>query len=385
MDCKEFAKGAERLVDPICVGSIHFMQQMCELAPQALQRAMMNCAMDGAPRMGFVVEPYAFFMFFRVQDEVRAAKLLPSGFKLVRSSVFEGDEPEILAAMSFFRAHTSAFWGSRAEFYLMAENEATGLLSWVIVDYMSDTISYDRAHGLRGPSAPGAVVAASADGCVVVDMEAVQGSGDAGCSHARDGSSFGEGASVERGGAPSVAFSASLDGACMRPLDERMWVEGNISIAYGRALSHDRADLFSLTFPPDEMSHALDVPVGSLDVERLDWLSDIVEAHPVKLACFPFAQHTLSDSPGNASGYRSCAELACAVDEIDFELGCADEGCRRKGNGSRKGHSGNCAPGFAPPSVRDVARAVGVAMACALVLGTVAGAVGARLLARTIR
>ena len=48
-----------------------------------------------------------------------------------------------------FRIHTSVFWGARVEFYLVAENTKTGLLSWVMMDYISDTISYDEKHGLN--------------------------------------------------------------------------------------------------------------------------------------------------------------------------------------------------------------------------------------------
>ena len=40
---------------------------------------------------------------------------------------------------------------------------------------------------------------------------------------------------------------------------------------------------------------------------------------PAKLACFPYAQHLLSDSPGNASGYASARELEEAVSAVDFE------------------------------------------------------------------
>lgn len=364
METEQFAKGVERLVDPMAVGAIHFLQPLYELAPAPLLQRMMASSMKRAPKMGFVVEPYAFFLFFRLADPKRAAELLPAGYHLAPALVFENDEAQPLAAMSFFRVHTSAFWGARAEFYLIAENEQTGFLSWVIIDYLSDTISHDRAFGLRGPSAPGAVVAVTAEGRVIVDMEALgangaatrrakrtaahrdrkskAASGDAGrsASDAACDSRKNDAASKQTGGGdagadanagastpaahvpspepPYAAFSASLSDARMRPLDKRLWVEGNTSIAYGKLLSQGRADAFSLTFLPQDMSRALDVPARNLRIDRLTWFPHLIEPQPIKLACFPFAQHVLSDSPGNASGYASQAELAAAAHTVNF-------------------------------------------------------------------
>lgn len=292
MESESFAKGTEKLVDPLTVGSIHFLQQLYGTLPLAAQRFVLERASRKTPHMGFVVEPYAFFLFYELRDEYAAAALLPNGFRLAKARVFEGDEPRHYMIMSFFRVHTSAFWGARAECYLIAEDERTGLLSWIIVDYLSDTISYDTSHGLRGPSASGAVVATLADGSVLVDMAGKHGS--------------------------SVAFSASLKDADMRSLDRRLWVEGNLSVGYGASLGAGDAGTFSLTFPPEEMAEALDVPLDNLRMDGNSWYADLRAARPSRLACFPYAQHLLSDSPGHASGFASEHELAEAVRAVDF-------------------------------------------------------------------
>ena len=113
MDGKRFAKGTERLVDPVTVGSIHFLQQFFGLLPLGVQRALLERSSKASSHMGFVVEPYAFFLAYRVADEQRASALLPKGFKLAKSRLFEGDEEACYAILSFFRVHTSAFWGLR--------------------------------------------------------------------------------------------------------------------------------------------------------------------------------------------------------------------------------------------------------------------------------
>ena len=294
MDTDRFAKGTERLVDPVTVGSIHFLQQFVGLVPRGVQRSLLTRSSEASPYMGFVVEPYAFFLFYEVADQQRAAALLPEGFRLCKASVFEGDRPAVYAVFGFFRVHTSAFWGARAECYLMAEDMRTGLLSWVIVDYLSDTISYDRAHGLRAPSAPRSVVTTTCDGRVLVDVQDAE-------SPAR------------------AAFDVPLEGAEMRPLDRRFWVEGNLSVGYGRALSAEGADVFSLTFLPKEMERALEIPLENLDMACSTWHADILAPRPARLACFPFAQHVLSDSPGRSSGYASERELARAARAVDFD------------------------------------------------------------------
>lgn len=293
MDEDDFAKGTERLVDPVTVGSIHFFQQLYGMLPLPAQRTLLERSSKSTPFMGFVVEPYAFFLFYEVTDEFRASRLLPEGFKLAKSRVFEGDEAASYAVMSFFRVHTSAFWGSRAEFYLIAENERTGLLSWVIVDYLSDTISYDRQHGLRAPSAKRSVVTTTGDGRVLVDMAGDDGQG-------------------------SAEFAATLCGSRMRPLDERLWIEGNLSVGYGKELSDDSGDVFSLTFFPSEMREALEVPLENLALGRVSWHADLLAPRPARLACFPFAQHLLSDSPGRSSNHASKDELDAAARAVDF-------------------------------------------------------------------
>lgn len=335
MDSEQFAKGCERLISPMTAGAIQFLQPMCELLPAPVLQRMMDRSMSTTQKMGFVVEPYALFLFFRLARPEPAAQLLPDGFRLAPARVFAEDDAQPLGAMSFFRVHTSAFWGARAEFYLLAEDERTGRLSWVIIDYLSDTISHDRAFGLRGPSAPNAVVTVTAEGCVLVDMKALSVSGTNSRSKSRAAlrralkqQAAASNGSGGRSGArrplapspetPRMALSVSLQNARMRPLDERLWVEGNTSIAYGRLLSRGLADTFSLTFLPHDMARALDVPTENLRIDRLTWFSPLIEPHPARIACFPFAQHTLSDSPGAASNYASPAELAAAASATDF-------------------------------------------------------------------
>ena len=65
------------------------------------------------------------------------------------TAIFEETEPRICGVIGAFNVHTSVFWGTRVELSLIAENTTTGMLSWVICDYESNTISYDPGQGFR--------------------------------------------------------------------------------------------------------------------------------------------------------------------------------------------------------------------------------------------
>lgn len=193
-----------------------------------------------------------------------------------------------------FRIHTSVFWGARAEYYLVAENSKTGLLSWVMMDYLSDTISYDEKSGLKSPDCQHAVMTTTCEGDFVCEMRSTDS-------------------------AKKVECTANLLNAKMRPLNERLWIEGNTSIAYGRLAGEPDGDLFSLTFFPEEMKQALDIPLK--DVKHFAAATKTTGHFGAvldKVLTFPFAQHMLSDAPGIHTHYGGEAALRKAVESVDF-------------------------------------------------------------------
>ena len=290
----KFSRGVEKLVDPITVGSIHFIQQFNQLLPKFIQANLIKSSAVKIPYMGFVVEPYSFFLCYEIADLEKAKSLLPDGFRLIKTSIFTDDAPKYYGLFGCFRSHTSAFWGARIEFYIIAEDEKTGLLSWVIVDYDTDTISYDSGHGLRAPGAPRSVMTTNYSGQLIVDMKRTDN---------------------ER----QIDFEVDLNDGKTRPLDKRLWLEGNLSVAYGKVLSENNADVFSLKFNPEEVEEAQEISLDKLYLEKNNWYPGLLKSEPAKLACFPYAQHFVSDSPGHASNIKNEEELAKAINEIDFD------------------------------------------------------------------
>ncbi|MBQ3352955.1 hypothetical protein IJG89_01215 [Candidatus Saccharibacteria bacterium] len=293
MNILDYAKEVEKLVNPMEVGKVSYLQTKLRRLPVWMQRKIVTSATKKADKMPFVVEPYCSFMFYEITEPEKMQKFLPAGFRPTKAAIFEGDTPKYYGIVTMFRVHSSVFWGARTEFYLVAENVETGLLSWIICDYISDTISYDEKHGLKSPDASKAVMTTTCEGDFVCDMKNNDGKKYAQC-------------------------EMSLSDAKCKKLDKRLWIEGNTSIAYGRLAGDTDGDLFSLTFFPEEMKQALEIPVPKVRKAEVlcgtGKLGGILE----RAASFPYAQHMLSDAPGQRTHYGSEEALKKAVEKIDF-------------------------------------------------------------------
>jgi len=294
MEKEKFIKGVERLVNPMDVGSLHFIQGFNKLLPKSIQEVFVKSSGKQTPYMGFVVEPYATFLCYEIVDVEWARRLLPDGFELIKCKVFEDDEPKYLCIFGCFTAHTSAFWGSRVEFYIITEDTKTGLLSWIIVDYDSNTISYDKRDGLRDPNVINGVVTTSCEGKVYVDMKKV-------------------------GGSRELVFDCDFESGRFGPLDQRLWLEGNLSIGYGSEFDRRDASIFSLKFNPCEVRRGVNIPLESVNISTNSWYPGLFKDMPFRVLSFPYAQHFVSDSPGSASNLKNEEELVEAVESIDFD------------------------------------------------------------------
>lgn len=292
MNVLEYAKGVEKLVDPMMVGKTHYMQTKLAKLPVCLQKKLVTSATKKADKMPFVVEPYCTFLFYEIPDATRVQKFMPMGFVPAKARIFETGPEKYYGIVSMFRIHTSVFWGARAEYYLMAENAETGLLSWVMMDYISDTISYDEKHGLKSPDVKKAVMTTTCEGDFVCEMKNAE---------------------------KKVECLVNLKRAKMKKLNRRLWIEGNTSIAYGRLAGEPDGDLFSLTFMPEEMAEALEIPMedvkfASVTSSRAGKFGAVLE----RVVSFPYAQHMLSDAPGTHTHYGSEEALKKAAEAVRF-------------------------------------------------------------------
>lgn len=299
-DLRRFVRNTEKTVVPSTVAMRVQGMPMLRKLPRRLQQYIVDRGSRTDPYMSFIVEPYAAFLAFEITDEAAAASLLPAGYRLHPSAMFEGTPARPCAIVSAFNVHTNVFWGSRIEFYLMAENAETGLLSWVIMEYESNAPSYDPKSGFALPSTSHSVVTTSYRGEVIVDMS---------------NEATGNG----------LALVADSSRGVPTPLDQRVWVEGNLSVDYGGELQESTKP-FSLIFDPGEMTQALKLPLDAITLCTNTFGPGMLDPRPFEVAVFPYAQHFVTTTYPTATSMRTAEDLERAVSELNDKLGAAEEG-----------------------------------------------------------
>lgn len=289
----DYIKNVEGLIDPIQVGSIHFLQQFLNKLPKDKQNKIIEGAANESPFMGFVVEPYSSFLCYEIKDIAWANSLLSDSFEMVPSRILKDEEPKYYAIFGSFNVHTSAFWGSRMEFYLVAKDKTTGLISWIIVDYDTNTISYDKKGGLIGPSTEKSVITTDFDGNVLVDI-------------------------TRKGGVRKLEYHVNVQDGVMEMMDHDLWIYGNLSIGYSKDLSNNSSEVFSLKFNPKEVEKAYRIPNDKVNIVHNTWFSEKLSHEPNHVLVFPYAQHMVSDSPGSASIYSDVESMLKDKEALDF-------------------------------------------------------------------
>lgn len=299
-DLRRYVRNTEKTVVPSTVAmrvqGMGFLRKL----PRRLQQYIVDRGSRTDPYMSFIVEPYAVFLAFEITDEAAAASLLPPGYRLAPSAMFADTPPRPCAIVSAFNVHTNVFWGSRIEFYLMAENGETGLLSWVIEEYESNAPSYDPKSGFALASTSHSVVTTSYRGEVIVEMKNEQ-SGN------------------------GLALVADMTGGVPTALDQRVWVEGNLSVDYGGELQQSTKP-FSLIFDPGEMARALKLPLDAISLCTNTFGRGMLDPRPFEAAVFPYAQHFVTTTYPTATSMRTAEDLERAVSELNDKLGGPDEG-----------------------------------------------------------
>lgn len=293
-DLRRFIKTTEKMVVPAMVASTTQGSALLRKLPLRLQRYIVERGARSNPYMSFVVEPYCVFLSFEVVDAKEAERLLPPDYRLVPSAMFSDTPKRPCAIISAFNVHTSVFWGNRVEFYLIAENRKTGLLSWIITDYLSNTHSYDPKKGFIGPSTAHSVVTTSYLGEIIIDVAGGKSRN-------------------------SLNLVANLKKGILMELDQRLWVEGNLSVDYGGDLQQSTKP-FSLVFDPKEMAQALKIPLDDISLCTNTFGGGALNPVPFEAACFPYAQHFVTTSVPRATSMRTAEDLEKAVNDINGKM-----------------------------------------------------------------
>jgi hypothetical protein len=298
-DLRRFIKTTEKMVLPQKVAATTQGSAMLRKFPRRFQRYIVKRGARTNPYMSFIVEPYSVFLAFEVINSKTVERLLPPNYSLLPSAMFNDTPKRLCAIISAFNVHTNVFWGSRVEFYLIAENCKTGLLSWIIIEYESNTHSYDPSQGFVGPSTLHSVITTSYIGEVIVNVASALTNN-------------------------RLALVADLKNATLKGLDQRLWVEGNLSVDYGGELQQCTKP-FSLVFDPKEMTQALKIPLEDISLCTNTFGGGALNPNPFEVACFPYAQHFVTTSVPSATSMRTAEDIEQAVNEINNKMKTSQE------------------------------------------------------------
>lgn len=277
-------RNIEALIDQGEVCDLFFFAGLRRLMPAALFKKLLYRMSARFPLMGFVIEPWCLFFFFKIKDVAAAQAQLPDRYELIQTRVFEGEEPAYYYGMSFFNTRASTFRGSRLEAYLVARDRETGITSWVFADILSDTLIAHPKWGITAPNCIRPVCTTNPHGEIIVDF-------------------------THTGDKRRIAFSGSLTGGKERPLDQDLWVMGNSSIAHSKTFQSSDDETFAVVFDPAEVEQALDIPPEAFTISHNSMLPAWVEPAVVKTTCFPWDQHYVADSPGRSTRVLDQADM----------------------------------------------------------------------------
>ncbi len=270
---EKFIKEVESLINPMAVSDLLFFQKLKRLLPSPVMKRLLYRASKNTPYIGFVIDPYSLFLFFRLTDIENAKSLLPGRYELAKTRLFTDDEADYYMGIGNLNTRASTFWGTRLEAYLIATDKNTGLLSFIFIDILSNTIIALPDKGISDPNCKKAIFTTNAKGQVFLDIQ-------------------------EKRTGRMLSLTGSIKNGKIRRLDQSLWLMGNTSIGHCNRFIKGEDNPFAVIFDPAEVYEALDVPREDIHITMNTLFPGLAHKEISKAICFPFAQHYIADSPG---------------------------------------------------------------------------------------
>ena len=264
----EFIKDTEKKITPDGIAATFNNAQRLMKLPKFVQNFIVKQNTKTNQYMGFVVEPYSLFLAYEITEEL-VKNYITDDYELVPISIFDQSDKKLCAIIGCFNVHTSVFWGSRFELYLIAKNKKTNLISWLICDYESNTFHFDPGKGFIPSTLPQSVFTTSYDGKLLCDIKSTKSSN-------------------------KIDLMVDINQHNCIYLNQRLWIEGNLSIDYAGELDNNGNDPFGLIFDPMEMKCAQHIEVDQLQINHLEFGFINSQMKPYEACCFPFAQHYMT-------------------------------------------------------------------------------------------
>lgn len=281
---ERFIRAVEGMIEPMDVSHLLFLQELRRLLPRPLFKRLLHRAARNTPYLGFVIDPYSLFLFFELKDTARAQAMLPARYELAKARIFADEEPGYYFGIGNLSTRATTFWGVRQEHYLIARDRETGLLSWIFIGVLSDTVIAMPNIGIQAPNCRCAIFTTNSKGEILLDF-------------------------AESRGDRQLSLKGNITSGVRRKLDEPLWLLGNTSIAHSTDLSGGDDDPFAVIFDPAEVEYALDIPTEEISITSNTLYPGLAETELAKALCFPYAQHYVADSPGQRTVVTSRDEM----------------------------------------------------------------------------
>jgi hypothetical protein len=281
---EKFIKGVEGLIDPMEVSNLLFFQKLKRLLPSLIMKRLLYRASKKTPYIGFVIDPYSLFLFFRLSNIEYAKSLLPERYELTKTRLFTDDEPDYYMGIGNLNTRASTFWGTRQEAYLIATDKKTGVLSFIFIDILSNTIIALPAKGIADPNCKRAIFTTSSKGDIFLDIQ-------------------------EDKTNRKLLLTGNIKRGKMRKLDQQLWLMGNTSIGHCKRFTKGDDNPFAVIFDPAEVFEALDIPPEDIRITENTLFPGLAHPEISRTICFPFAQHYIADSPGRYTPVKDRNDL----------------------------------------------------------------------------
>lgn len=286
----QFIKDVENRITPEGIAMISSNAKQLMKLPKFVQQFIINLNSKNNEYMGFVVEPYSFFLAYEITEDL-VKGYIPENYELVPISIFDKSPSKLCAIVGCFNVHTSVFWGSRFELYVIAKNKKTNLVSWLICDYESNTFHYDPGKGFLPSTLSKSVFTTSYDGNIICDIESKKSS-------------------------TKINVIVDVNNHNCINLNQKLWIEGNLSVDYSGELDNKGNDPFGLIFDPMEMKCAQHIKVDEIQIKQLDFGFVKSDMKPYESCCFPFAQHYITTVFPEGNSMKDEQDLYNKIDEI---------------------------------------------------------------------
>lgn len=133
---------------------IFIITHLLALLPKNIQNLIhRHHQLDKTP-IHFHVSQNSLWVGYKIKNESRIQNYLPDNLELIPIKVFQYDvHKHPFLFFNFFTVESDFFTGNRLEIVTVAKDRLTNKTRFVILDYLSDTISSDPIHLFKLPNA----------------------------------------------------------------------------------------------------------------------------------------------------------------------------------------------------------------------------------------